>query len=605
MRNRLPLRPLSRLFTDEGGAVGPMAAILAASLVFTAGLALDAGLYRLGNRDLRAATEAAALAASMEPAAAEARARDYLARNGYDAEVLRSVTIGRYCADSALSADERFDPDFSRCPGNGIANAVRISTSQPSRRFLTGFLAGRVPIPDLEATATAARIDETGVAVSSGVLTVTNSLVTSVNDLLGALLGIKLNLSSAQIEAMMGGNVDAGLFFDRLAERAGHSGTYAELVQGTYGMADIANAAADAAGNAQTAAALRAFALQAGNGYHVPLSGLFGLGVWQNMPVGESDAAPALRAGLNAYQLVTYAVQAGPGTIDLSDTVNLLLPGSGNPVVRVAAVTTGPIDRPHFAFGSAGEAIVGTSALRLQLQLANIEANVPGILSATVNDVPVLIDVAAAQAQVAAIECQDTAEQRADTQVTVTAQSGLANVYVGVPPANAMTRPMPTITAADIGQATLLGANVLGGLVRIDVKARAVAQPVFGQTASLLFGPDGDGTIGSTSAPGVRASVGNGSQVGSTLSTLGASLGSGLDVDVRLLGACLPVICNLSAIESAVFGTLLPAITTPVGRLVGTTADPLLDNVLAALGVQLGHATVWVNGARCGVPVLV
>jgi uncharacterized membrane protein len=50
---------------------------------------------------------------------------------------------------------------------------------------------------------------------------------------------------------------------------------------------------------------------------------------------------------------------------------------------------------------------------------------------------------------------------------------------------------------------------------------------------------------------------------------------------------------------------LLPALVTPLTGLAGSTADPLLDNLLAALGVQLGHATVWVNGARCGVPVLV
>jgi uncharacterized membrane protein len=39
--------------------------------------------------------------------------------------------------------------------------------------------------------------------------------------------------------------------------------------------------------------------------------------------------------------------------------------------------------------------------------------------------------------------------------------------------------------------------------------------------------------------------------------------------------------------------------------LLGNVADPLLDNVLAALGIELGHATVWTTGVRCGVPVLI
>src|SRR3546814_12536121 len=79
------------------------------------------------------------------------------------------------------------------------------------------------PLPDLSASATAARIDEAGIGISSGVLTVTNALVNSVNDLLGALLGIELRLSAADVEALMASNVDAGLFFDALAQRVGES----------------------------------------------------------------------------------------------------------------------------------------------------------------------------------------------------------------------------------------------------------------------------------------------------------------------------------------------------------------------------------------------
>jgi len=51
--------------------------------------------------------------------------------------------------------------------------------------------------------------------------------------------------------------------------------------------------------------------------------------------------------------------------------------------------------------------------------------------------------------------------------------------------------------------------------------------------------------------------------------------------------------------------TGLPAVIGPVTKLVGTVVDPLLTNVLAALGVQVGSATVWTTGARCGVPVLI
>ena len=64
-------RSLRALLDEREGVVAPMVAVLSMLLLMTAGLALDVALYRLGNRDLRAATQAAALAAAMDPAQAE------------------------------------------------------------------------------------------------------------------------------------------------------------------------------------------------------------------------------------------------------------------------------------------------------------------------------------------------------------------------------------------------------------------------------------------------------------------------------------------------------------------------------------------------------
>ena len=126
----MPLRRLPALWHDRRASVVPMVAAFGAALVGAMGFALDAGLYYAGSRDLRAATESAALAAAMYPAQAEARARDSLSRNGYDPAILRSVELGRYCADAALSAPQRFDASFTRCPGNGQPNAAGRSCDQ-------------------------------------------------------------------------------------------------------------------------------------------------------------------------------------------------------------------------------------------------------------------------------------------------------------------------------------------------------------------------------------------------------------------------------------------------------------------------------------------
>jgi len=580
---------LSLLWKDRRGAVAPMVAALGTMLVGAAGFALDAGLYYAGSRDLRAATEAAALAAAMYPAQATARAQDSLSRNGYDPTTLRSVELGRYCPDAALPAQQRFDPSLTRCPGNGVVNAVRIRTDKPSRQFFTRVLGGADPIPDLAASATAARIDEAGVGVSSGVLTVTNSLVNSVNDLLGALLGIQLQLNAADVQTLMTGYVDAGRFFDALASRVGESGTYSDLTSRSVGLRDLLLAAAAVADQPATAATLTLVAGRVNNSYSVPLQGLFGLGVWRNMPVGEADEQPGLRAGLNAYQLFAFAVQAGEGAIHLSDAVSWVVAGS---TVRIAAVATGPLDRPRFSFGPAGETSASTSALRMQL---NLGLNL-SILGVGVDSVPVLIDIAAARAEISAIDCANTAEQARDSRVSVLASSGLVNAYIGRAPANAMSRPMPPLSASDVAPARIL--NVLN-LITVD--ARAVAQPVMGNSGTLTFGPGGQGMIGRPGAPGSPASIGNGSQLGPLLTSLTSSLTASNGLQVKALDLCVWPLCDTSGVRAQLLG----GITAPLAGLVGTTADPLLDNLLTALGIQLGNTTVWVTGVRCGVPVLI
>jgi uncharacterized membrane protein len=619
LRNRLKLRSLrtlpKALAEDESGVIGPMVAVLGVSLLGAAGLALDVGLYYQGNRDLRAATEAAALAAAMNPYDAKARAEDYLVRNGYDASVLKSVEIGRYCADIGQAAGQRFDPTMARCPGNGRANAVRLVSSHESRRFLTGVLGDASPIPDLSATASAARIDEAGVSVTSDVLTkvvsplldpVTQPLVDVVNGLLGGLLGIPISLGRTDVRGLMQGNVDAGLFFDALAEKEGFTGTYGELVRRSHGLKDVAEAAAEAAATPEAAAALRVFARQVGNGYAVPFEGLFGLGVWKNMPVGEADHKPALRAGMNAYSLITYAVQSGPTAIDLSKAVGLLVPVN---TVKIGLVSSGAGDRPRFAFGPAGEARAGSSALRIGVMI-DLPVNL-AVASVGVH-LPVIVDVGAAQAEVSEIDCSGSSEQARDTTVAVHVRSGTVNAYIGDTAFDPMAKSLPIIAASDIRQASilsvhLLGNELLGSLVSAEVKGRAVVQPVTGSgpnDAILTFGPG----AGTPAAPALPRTIGNTLQLGQTVSGLTTSLlgSDGLDVQVKIGGTCL-LACNLLEATGlkTVTKDVLPPVLSRVTALLGNVVDPLLNNVLAALGVQVGSATVATTGARCGVPVLI
>lgn len=597
---------LRRLRDDEGGVVAPAVAVLAISLLGAAGLALDVGLYYLGNADLRSATEAAALSAAVDPAQARQRATDYLVRNGYPASVLKTWQVGYYCAniDPRYPAGSRFvtASNLADCPGSSAQNAVRLTTGKPSRHFLTGVIGMSGAIPDLTATASAARIDEAGITITSGLLTVTNTLLNSVNDLLGTLLGIKLRLSTADVEALMGGNVDAGKFFDALASRTGRTGTYSQLMQGTYGMQDITLAAADAAYNPATAAALRTIGGVAGNAYKVPFTQngvpLFGLGVWKNMPVGGSSVRPALRAGLNAYQLVTYTAQAGPGVIDASKLVSLAAPNS---TVQVKAVASGLPDRPRFAFGPAGEIRVGTSMLRLQLDVELVNLGIPGILDARAH-VPLVLDVAAAEAEIAGggIECAGQAEQKGQTLVRINTKSGLVNGYVGelVSPGK-VSKQMPTLQDSDFKNADFFKLSLVG-IPLATLQGKVIVKPVVGASNSVaIFGRGGPAVIGAPEAAGTGVVVGNRGMVGSTVSALSNSLLASNSLRACAVGSLLCVNPDTAALAN------LKTVLDRTGSLLGNVADPLLDNVLAALGIELGHATVWTTGVRCGVPVLI
>lgn len=588
----MPRALLYAIGRDRRGAVAPMAAVLGTLLVGAAGLSLDVGLYYVDGRALQNATEAAALSAAgdhgMTTARATANALVYLQKNGFDAAVLQSVTVGCYSADgrTGVGAASR----FTSCASGAKSTAVRIVTKKRSRQFLSRLFGAVSAAREATATATAARVDEAGIGITTGVVAVNTGLVSSVNDLLGGLLGIKLYLSAPQIGTLMSGSIDAGRFFDALAARVGETGTYSDLTSRTVPLADILQAGATAAtanGDSAGAAIFSSLAGQVGTGYTVPLKDLFGLGVWSHMPVGEADEQPGLRAGLNAYQLLAFAIQAGSGKIDASDAISRVVSGS---TLTLAAVATGPIDRPRFAFGPEGDTRVGTAALRIQLQLGLGNVSILGQAIA-VNSVPLLIDVAAGSATLSSIACGE--EAAIDTIAQVQTNSGLINAYIGTAPANVMTSPMPPLSAASIGDVTLVNVTILG--TGVSATARAVAQPVLGTNRLLSFGPGGDGTIGRPPAAGNAASIGNGSQAGPLLTSLNGNLA--VTAKTCVLGTC----ANALSLQ----GSLLSSITTPVAAIVSNTTDPLIDNLLAALGIQLGNATVWVTGARCGVPVLV
>jgi len=408
-----------------------MVALLGTVLIGVAGVALDTGLYFASERNLQSVTEAAALSAAIDPANAQQRAQNFLVSNGYPASVLQSVQVGRYCPDISLASTARFYTSNvpASCQGNGESNAVQLQTSITSRLYLTSVLRGITAVPKLSGTATAARIDEAGVEMTSGVLTVDAGLLGVVNTVLTGLTGVQILMTTQSLQALLASNVDAGLMFDALAARVGETGTYSNLTSRTVAIGDLLAACATAmqqsGGDPTAIAALQSLSSTIGSRVQVPLANLFELGVWKNMPVGEANTQPSLRAGLNPYQLLVYALEVNGGSLL---GLNLNLAGVQ---AQVNAVASGPVARARFGFGPAGEIAVSTAAVRLQLGLTvpspatvlsglGLVRTDAGASSGLLN-VPLLIDIGEGSASISSITCAQEAASDADVQVDAAA----------------------------------------------------------------------------------------------------------------------------------------------------------------------------------------
>lgn len=568
---------LKTLCADRSAAVAPIVAVLGTALVLTAALAIDVGAYYSGHRKLQAATEAAALYAAGAPADALARARDYLQRNGYAAGVIASVQAGRYCPDKSLPAAGRFfaSAAASPCPGNGLANAVRLKTRQSGAPYVLAMLGGAAAVPDITAAATAAKIDEAGLQISSGAIGLSNGVV---NQLLTLLTGRNIALTSAQLTQLMASDIDVGVFFDRLATRTGRTGTYSELLSSPVPFSDMLGAAGDAAaasGASATSTLFLNLAAQVGSSYNVTLSGLADLGVWEKMPVGSAEAPTALRAGINSFQLLAYALQAGGRAPALSLTS----------AVRLTGLATDITSNPRFGYGPANETGAYTAVTRLLLDVdVNLNIGVLGLLGLpSLAKVPVLIEIGAGSASIASVQCTSEADE--DSVVKVASRASLLKAYIGVARSNPLSLPFKPLSASDFDDATILGGAI---------SLRAALEDPIASAQTVAFSRR-NGTIGrpgSTTRSAIAAApvtVSGGSQLGPFLATLGSK------IDVGLLGSN----------PNPLLRPILSVVGSAVGGVLTTVVDPLVTNLLATLGIQTGTATIWITGVRCGVPVLV
>ncbi len=544
------------LWHDRSGSVA-VTTVLVGSLMFgMAALVIDVSRFYLLKRQQQTVTDLAAAAAAANIAHASAAAAANLLANGVPAANLASVDVGTYAANPAVAAGQRFTVGSA-----ATANAARVTLRSSATAFFGRFVSAGVTA--IGTRSVAVNTNTAAFALRSAVAGTDSGLA---NGILGGLMNATLNLSSTDYAALSAAGVDLFGLANALAQRIGTTGTYASVAATSVRLADVLNAAADAASaggaSAPAVAALRAMAMAAGpSGPKLTFGSLVGFGAYGALPLGS--AAP-VAAALPVLALVSAAARLGAGTVVVSNALGATTSPILGATVRLAVAQPGA-GSTYAAIGPLGTTL-HTAETRVMLTL-----NLAGLGTVTGLNLPLSMDVGPATASITAIGC--SAGAPVDPAVTLGVTPGLVDGWIGT---------VSDAALADLTTPLNPSAAVLTNLGVVSVSGRAHATVSnTGQTAVPFTSAE--------IAAGTMKSTGTTDDTASLLSQL---IGS-LQLNANLLGASVPLPLGAGPSISA----LLQADLQPIDRE--------LSGTLAMLGVTIGDADTWVRAVRCGGGALV
>ncbi|WP_159998423.1 pilus assembly protein TadG-related protein [Roseomonas sp. 18066] len=571
---RAVLKRAARRMTrgDDSGAVGLLAALCLASMMGFGALAVDMTALHFGKRALQAAADAAALSAVRAPANATLLAGNTLRRQGM-ADVAFTATAGRY-DDSLAAPGSRFSAAATPL------GAVRVEASRVLPLGLMRVLLAQDSVT-LRVSATAAHQQLGAFTLSSTTAALDAGLL---NAMIGGMLGGSLNLSLLAWNGLATARLSPVALLDQLALQLG-VGTYAALLTSRVSLPVLLTAAGQvlAASAPAAAATLASLAATADAARGALLGDVIDLGVMQGREAVASlvSATPFANATLSALELLRAAAVMGGGhaaQLTTLGTVAGALISARVMAIAPPATAPAPPAEGALVLGPVGSR-AATTQIRLLLQIALPQITIPLVGTVTVANVGVLVQVAPASGVLSAVSCGD--DPVTDTAISVLARSGLASVQLGS--VNAM-RFADSASVPPVAPATLLAIDT--GLISIGATAATRAPVVVAE---------GSGTLRFTAAQiaaHTPQSISSGGALGSLLSGLAGNLQ--ITAAVNVLGGSL--VLTPTVVTAALAGVLDPVLRG---------LDPLLANLLAALGLRLGIAEVTPEGARCGVPTLV
>lgn len=546
---------LRRLAEDRSGSVTVMFAGALSMLVAVSALAVDTASLYNDKRRLQAAADAAALAAAADPQSGRTAAVSAITANGGTGNEMDRFDLGIYTPNPSVASTARFATGAHA----SMANAAQVHLQRPARTIFARAI-GMERFITIEATATAARIDLASFSLGSRLASVEGGLV---NSILSGLAGTNLNLTLADYNGLVGANVDVLRFLDVLKTDLDLDvATFDDVLDANVSLPQAINALAGAVGGTPVGTLLRTIAAKVPE-RDVPLSAVIDLG-----PLGLSAKADSHRPiTVDVLSALRTVLELSSPTRQVSANVGLNLPGLASTTLNLQ-IGDRAQSSPWLAVTGTNGVVVRTAQARVLLDVA---LSAPGPLSLGEIRLPLYVETANATGQLASVSCRG-GRNAATASLDVTPSTG--HVDIG------------TVDAArfgDFGSTLEVRPATIASVPLVNVKGRATVNLSNAQTQRLQF-----------NASQIQNNIVQTASAGIQTQAIVSSLLGNLNLQVNLLG--LGVGIGQGPITSALL-TTLGAVAAPV--------DGLLASVLSVAGIKIGQADAWVNGVRCGTPILV
>ncbi len=522
-----------------------------------AALGVDVGAVFADKRKTQSIADIAAIVAAGDLSNAARAATAAVTKNSLPANALVSVEPGIYTTNTALAPAARFvaSPAAS-------ANAVRVTLQTKTPLFFGKMLAGAEQL-DVRASATASTTALATFAIGSRLASLNGGVV---NALLGSMLGASLSLSVLDYQALADAKIDMFDFLNALAIKAGITAvTYDSLLSTNLKVTDVVSAllVAQKAANGVNAAtnALTSVSLAlAGVTTKVTPAALISLGPYSGLSVGQKPKVSVMAA---VFDVLSATGSVANGSNQVSASVNAGLPGIASISVK-ASIGERPVGTSWINVGAKG-ASVHTAQTRILLSIQLL-----GSGSVASVNLPLYVEVASGTATLNALSCGYP--NIATSSAMLGVSPGIVDAWIG------------GVTAAELKNFSVKpnpppAALATVGLVSVSGKAHAAMANTAATPVSFSYAD-------------VQAQTKKTVNTTSFTSSLTSSLLGDLSLTVQVGPLGLPI-PGIGGVVSGIIG----GATAPIDQIIAST--------LAALGVGVGQADVWVSGIRCDGAVLV